>query len=193
MLEEIDARGSNFFGISDTTEIVLDQSNGVGFFMQVEQELLIALRRIIRAIDLHSKKLNRESGLTGPQLIILQTINALPEVTPKRLASEVTLSQGTVTVILDRLEARGLIQRVRSERDRRSYHLTLSETGRNLLAKAPPPLQDAFIERFSKLEQWEQTQILSSVQRLAVMMDAVDIDAAPMLEIGTIQAGPADI
>ncbi|MEY3007641.1 MAG: hypothetical protein RI942_1983 [Pseudomonadota bacterium] len=161
--------------------------------MQVEQELLIALRRIIRAIDLHSKKLNRESGLTGPQLIILQTINALPEVTPKRLASEVTLSQGTVTVILDRLEARGLIQRVRSERDRRSYHLTLSETGRNLLAKAPPPLQDAFIERFSKLEQWEQTQILSSVQRLAVMMDAVDIDAAPMLEIGTIQAGPADI
>ncbi len=161
--------------------------------MQVEQELLIALRRIIRAIDLHSKKLNRESGLTGPQLIILQTINALPEVTPKRLASEVTLSQGTVTVILDRLEARGLIQRVRSERDRRSYHLTLSETGRHLLDKAPPPLQDAFIERFSKLEQWEQTQILSSVQRLAVMMDAVDIDAAPMLEIGTIQAVPAEI
>ena len=161
--------------------------------MQVEQELLIALRRIIRAIDLHSKKLNRESGLTGPQLIILQTINALPEVTPKRLASEVTLSQGTVTVILDRLEARGLIQRVRSERDRRSYHLTLSETGRHLLDKAPPPLQDAFIERFSKLEQWEQTQILSSVQRLAVMMDAVGIDAAPMLEIGTIQAVPAEL
>ena len=161
--------------------------------MQVEQVLLIALRRIIRAIDLHSKKLNRESGLTGPQLIILQTINALPEVTPKRLASEVTLSQGTVTVILDRLEARGLIQRVRSERDRRSYHLTLSETGRDLLEKAPPPLQDAFIERFSKLEQWEQTQILSSVQRLAVMMDAVGIDAAPILEIGTIQAVPAEV
>lgn len=156
--------------------------------MQVEQELLIALRRIIRAIDLHSKKLNRESGLTGPQLIILQTIQSLPEVTPKRLAQEVTLSQGTVTVILDRLTARGLVERVRSETDRRSYHLTLSEEGAEVLRLAPALLQNEFIDRFSQLEQWEQTQILSSVQRVAVMMDAVDIDAAPMLELGTLQA-----
>jgi DNA-binding MarR family transcriptional regulator len=160
--------------------------------MSVEQELLIALRRIIRAIDLHSKKLNREAGLTGPQLVILQTIDRLPEVTPKRVAAEVNLSQGTVTVILDRLEARGLIQRVRSERDRRSYQLTLSEQGKQLLSKAPAPLQDSFIARFSQLEHWEQNQILSSVQRLAVMMNAVDIDAAPMLEIGTLQAAPSD-
>lgn len=156
--------------------------------MQVEQELLIALRRIIRAIDLHSKKLNRESGLTGPQLIILQTIQSLPEVTPKRLAQEVTLSQGTVTVILDRLTARGLVERVRSETDRRSYHLTLSEEGAEVLRLAPALLQNEFIDRFSQLEQWEQTQILSSVQRVAVMMDAVAIDAAPMLELGTLQA-----
>ena len=130
--------------------------------------------------------------MTGPQLVILQTIDRLPEVTPKRVAAEVNLSQGTVTVILDRLEARGLIQRIRSERDRRSYQLTLSEQGRQLLSKAPAPLQDNFIARFSQLEQWEQNQILSSVQRLAVMMNAVDIDAAPMLEIGTLQATPSD-
>ncbi len=156
--------------------------------MQVEQELLIALRRIIRAIDLHSKKLNRESGLTGPQLIILQTIHSLPEVTPKRLAQKVTLSQGTVTVILDRLTARGLVERVRSETDRRSYHLTLSEEGAKVLSLAPALLQNEFIDRFSQLEQWEQTQILSSVQRVAVMMDAVGMYAAPMLELGTLQA-----
>jgi DNA-binding MarR family transcriptional regulator len=169
-----------------TNKLLLGQSN-FGSGMQVEQELLIALRRIIRAIDLHSKKLNRESGLTGPQLIILQTIQSLPEVTPKRLAQEVTLSQGTVTVILDRLTARGLVERVRSETDRRSYHLTLSEEGAKVLSLAPALLQNEFIDRFSQLEQWEQTQILSSVQRVAVMMDAVGIDAAPMLELGTLQ------
>jgi DNA-binding MarR family transcriptional regulator len=85
-----------------------------------------------------------------------------------------------------------LIQRIRSERDRRSYQLTLSEQGKQILSKAPKPLQDNFIARFSQLEQWEQNQILSSVQRLAVMMNAVDIDAAPMLEIGTLQATPSD-
>ena len=155
--------------------------------MQRYDELLIALRQVIRAIDLHSKKLNRDVGLTGPQLLILQSIQSQPGISPKHVAEKVNLSQGTVTIILDRLESRRLIARARSEQDRRSWKLQLTKTGLRLLDKAPAPLQREFLDRFNALQPWEQTQIVSSVQRLAVMMHAENLDAAPMLEIGAIK------
>lgn len=161
--------------------------------MQIYEELLIALRQIIRAIDLHSKQLNRDVGLTGPQLIILQRVGASPGIFPKKIAEQVNLSQGTVTTILDRLESRSLITRVRSESDRRSWKISLSEAGEKLLQQAPTPLQQDFLDRFNSLQPWEQTQILSSVQRLAVMMNAEGLDAAPILEIGAIKADSSAI
>jgi DNA-binding MarR family transcriptional regulator len=154
--------------------------------MNVNEELLIALRQIIRAIDLHSKKLSKESGLTGPQLVVLQAVNNNPEVTPKKLSELVNLSQGTVTTIVDRLENRQYISKQRNEIDKRSWKLNLTQAGKALLAKAPTPLQKHFIEKFDTLEQWEQSLILSSVQRVAAMMNAEELDAAPLLEIGTI-------
>jgi len=155
--------------------------------MSINDELLIALRQVIRAIDLHSKKLSKESGLTGPQLVILHTINNQPGITPKNLAEQVTLSQGTVTTIIDRLESRQYVIRQRSETDRRSWMLNLTEAGKKLLQQAPTPLQKHFLDKFNRLQSWEQNQILSSVQRLAVMMNAEELDAAPMLEIGVIK------
>ena len=47
-------------------------------------------------------------------------------------------------------------------------------------------MQEEFIERFKNLDEWEQNLLLSSFSRVAQMMDASKIDAAPLLEIGTI-------
>ncbi len=155
--------------------------------METYEELLISLRRIIRSIDLHSKDLNKSSGMTGPQLLVLQEIKKDQGITAKALAEKVNLSQGTITTILDRLESRQLLRRVRSETDRRRVALHLTAKGRDMLAKAPKPLQAHFIERFTKLSDKEQRQLLESFAQVAGMMDASDIDAAPLLEIGTIQ------
>ena len=62
------------------------------------------LRQIIRAIDLHSKRLSKESGLTGPQLILMRSIRELGEVTIRELSNHTNMSQATATTILDRLE-----------------------------------------------------------------------------------------
>jgi DNA-binding MarR family transcriptional regulator len=160
--------------------------------MQLHEQLLIALRQVIRAIDLHSKKLNRDAGLTAPQLIILRCIEAEPGISPKQVAIQVNLSQGTITTILDRLQSRELIIRKRSELDRRSWQLNITRKGKTLLDQAPTPLQQDFIERFNALQTWEQQQILTSVQRIASMMNAESIDAAPLLELGTINRSAAD-
>ncbi|MFC6441536.1 MarR family winged helix-turn-helix transcriptional regulator [Bowmanella sp. JS7-9] len=155
--------------------------------MQKYEELLISLRRVIRAIDLYSKKLNRESGLTGPQLIVMQQIAANDGILARQIAESINLSPATVTSILDRLEARQLIIRQRSNQDKRRVELYLTEPGKQLVQSAPTPLQQHFIQRFESLEEWEQSQMLAAVQRIAKMMDAEELDAAPMLDVGQLQ------
>ncbi len=159
-----------------------DRSSTVNNYEQV----LVALRRVIRATDLHSKRLSKHAGLTGPQLLIMRTIRDLGEVTIGTIADKVSLSQATVTTILDRLEHRQLVYRVRSTRDKRKVHAHLTEDGADILARAPQPLQEDFIKKFQSLHEWEQTMIIASLQRVANMMDADDIDASPVLDVGPV-------
>ena len=150
------------------------------------EDVIAALRRIIRAIDLHSRFLVSRYGLTNPQLAVLKALSGRRPTAVRELSDAVHLSQATVTGILDRLEKRGLIQRRRSDQDRRCVMVRLSRSGEEAIAAAPPMLQEHFTAKFSRLEQWEQTQILSSLQRVVCMMEAKDLDAAPILTTGPI-------
>lgn len=151
-------------------------------------EVLIMLRRLIRATDLHSKQLVKTAGITSPQLLLLRAILENGEVTIGEIANHVSLSQATVTSILDRLEKRGLVYRARSKMDKRKVHAYLTPAGKEILNSAPLPLQEHFIAKFGSLENWEQSMILSSLQRVVQMMNAENLDAAPMLEVGDIDS-----
>lgn len=156
--------------------------------MEKHQELLIALRKIIRAIDLHSKQLSKTSGLTSPQLLIMLEIEKRSGINSGQVAKIVNLSPATVTNILDRLENKGLVSRIRDTQDKRKVGLFLTDNGLSLLQKAPQALQEHFIEKFSNLAEWEQSQLLSSMERLSEMMNADNIDAAPLLELNAMSA-----
>ncbi len=154
--------------------------------MRKFEEVLVALRRVIRATDLHSRQLSKTVGLTAPQLLIMQNIRDLGAVKISTIARRVSLSQATVTTILDRLESRGLVYRERNEADKRKVHAHLTEAGQTLLERAPLTLQSEFTQRFEALADWEQSMILAALQRVAQMMDAEDIDASPVLDVGAI-------
>ncbi len=150
--------------------------------MEIHDQVLVSLRQIIRAIDLHSKHLERESGLTGPQLLVIQSISQFDMVTAGQIARKVNLSQATVTTILDRLEKKAYVTRERSQEDKRKVLIRLTEAGELILKQAPTLLQESFINNFEGLEEWDQNQILSSLQRVAHMMQAGHLDAAPLLD-----------
>lgn len=150
------------------------------------EEVLITLRRLIRATDLHSKQLVKTAGLTAPQLLLLQAIREKGQVTIGALAKEISLSQATVTTILDRLEKRGLVYRERSSEDKRKVHAYLTDKGMEIIRDAPTPLQEHFVRQFRDLRDWEQSMIISSLQRVALMMDAEHIDASPVLDVGDL-------
>jgi DNA-binding MarR family transcriptional regulator len=146
-------------------------------------DVLVALRRIIRAIDIQSKRVSKASGLTPPQVLILQSIRDLGEVTTGRISAQVNLSQATVTTILDRLEHRGLIERYRSLKDRRVVHTRLTAIGGAALKRAPPLLHERFIETFLRLDEANQTRIIGTLEEIAEMLGAGGLDAAPLLDV----------
>ena len=163
--------------------------------------MLVALRQIIRSIDIHSRTLVKYYGLTGPQLVVLQEISKHDEITPGRLAEAVSLSQATVTGILDRLKKRGLIARRRSETDRRRVLVSTTLEAVHMLDTGPPIMQLSFVEAFKGLQHWEQTMILSALQRLVTLMNAEALVAAPLMtaepvyspEENVLSGSPTDI
>ena len=155
----------------------------------LETEVLVALRRIVQAIDQHSSRLGKEFGLTTPQLLILQTVSRTKEQPIRAISAEVNLSQATVTSIVDRLERRGLLERQRSGIDRRKVFLVITQEGQKLLLKAPKPLQENFLHRFERLREWEQHQLVFVLKQVAEMMGARHIDAAPLLDTGEVTRG----
>ncbi len=154
------------------------------------KHVMVALRRIIRAIDLHSRKLVQRFGLTGPQLVVLKELIEESPQPVNQLARSVNLSQATVTGILDRLERKQMVTRVRDERDKRKVMVSPTTGAEEALSGAPPLLQEHFTEAFLHLPDWEQTQILSSLQRIVSLMEAGDVEAGPILTTGPLDVTP---
>lgn len=144
----------------------------------------------MRAVDLHSRRLVQSHGLTGPQAMLLKEVDRAGTITAGELAKRVSLSQATVTDIVKRLESRQLLKREQSETDRRRVYVRSTDAGRDVVGGSPPLLQETFSVRFNALKDWEQNLLLSSVQRVAELMDAELLDAAPLLSSGSATATP---
>lgn len=151
--------------------------------------VLTSLRRIIQAVDLYSRRLSSQYGLTGPQLLCLREMRAAGVITPGELARVISLSPPTISGILDRLEARELITRHRRERDKRQIRVQLTTEGARMVAQAPLPLQEVFLQRLTALPATRQHAIAKALDEVVELMQAQRIDAAPILERGS--ANPA--
>lgn len=160
---------------------------GATLSLSQEDQIVAAIRQIIRAVDIQSRQLFELHGLTGPQLAVLQETQRLGPTSPTTLARAVHLSQATVTGILQRLQRRELVSRESNMDDRRSVMVSITAAGEALLADSPSQLQDRFREALTSLPSWERLQILATLQRVAALMDADTIDAAPYLTPGDIR------
>ena len=92
-------------------------------------DVLRTIRRIVRRIAIHSRQLLRDVGLTVPQMVCLRAIDdrgGADGVTVAEVSHRVQLSPATVSRIIDRLVAAGLVTRERSATDRRKVRVVLN-------------------------------------------------------------------
>ena len=151
------------------------------------RESLVALRRILRTTDMNARNLARETGLTMAQLLVLQVLADFGPLTAKEISTRVGVSQATMTSVIDRMENKELVTREKSEIDRRQTIIIVTERGSAMIANAPDPLQAIYSRRFATLSDWEQAMIVATLERVASLLDANAIDAAPVLDVGAIE------
>ena len=151
-------------------------------------ESLIALRRILRATENYARDLAQAARLTPAQLRVLQIVEERDGATPKALATRMGIRQASVTSLVDKLVARGLVQRAPSLTDRRQTNIVATDSGRAMVEASPDALQQRYVQAFEELKDWEQAQLIASLERVAAMLDAETIDASPVLTTGEIHA-----
>ncbi len=144
-----------------------------------ERGLVKALRRLARASDLQSRRIEREAGLTLPQLVVLGCARDLGEsATTRAIAAEADISDATVVAVLEKLEAKGLVARRRSAVDRRIVHTALTPRGAAVLTQAPPILGAAFARAFAALPEAERAALVAAFERVADLAGAQARDGA---------------
>ena len=127
-------------------------------------ELVRSVRRIAQAIDVRSREIARLTGLTLPQLLVLQSIRALGEVSTHAVSRDVSMSAPTVVAVLDRLEARGLIVRYRSTSDRRIVHARLTPAGEAALVGAPGLLRTGAMRALAELPPEQRDALAAAIR-----------------------------
>ena len=140
--------------------------------LTVEEQLIVALRRITRAADIHSHLLQRDYGVTGPQLSTLRVVHRMQPVSTGALARAAYIGYATLTGILDRLEEHGYVTRTRDPADRRTVILNMTKEGEHLLSSAPSLLQTRLYDELKRMPSGEQAALLNSLTRVAGLMEA---------------------
>jgi DNA-binding MarR family transcriptional regulator len=150
--------------------------------LPVEEQMIVALRRITRAADIHSHLLQRDFGVTGPQLSTLRVVQRMQPVSTGALARAAFIGYATLTGILDRLEEHGYVTRTRDPADRRTVILNMTREGEKLLASAPSLLQTRLSEELRRMPSSEQSTLLNSLMRVATLMEVERPDEGERVE-----------
>jgi MarR family transcriptional regulator, organic hydroperoxide resistance regulator len=140
-------------------------------------EIVMGLRRIVKAIELYSREVQKTYGLTGPQLWALKVLAREGPLSVGKLAEALAVHQSSLSLLVDRLEARGLIRRHRETRDRRVVRLALTSAGAALATRAPEAAQGRLLHALRRMPKEEVRWIYGAVARLVQIMEAEDVEA----------------
>lgn len=150
---------------------------------KIENRIIIKIRRIVRSINIESKKIQRSYGVSVPQVLCLNFIKDQPnfQSNQKEIKNYLNLNASTVTGIVNRLERNGYVARLPKSGDKRVSNITLTVKGQKLLNNLPPLLQEELLSKLMNLPASEVMQIEDTLDKLINILDIHSVDASPVL------------
>ena len=144
-------------------------------------EILIKIRKIVRSINIESKKIQKEYGVSIPQVLCLNYLKNSDnyQATQGELRKFLNLNSSTISGIINRLEIKGLVARLPRQGDKRIVNIALTSKGDLLLQQIPSLLQVKLSERLDNLDNNIVIQIFESLEFLVNLLDINDIEAFP--------------
>jgi DNA-binding MarR family transcriptional regulator len=140
----------------------------------VHIQALKKLRIVIRAAQRHSAWIEKQCGVSGAQLWVMQELQETPGLRVGEIAERLAIHQTTASNLLDVLVKSGHVVKTRDAADQRVVKLELSDAGTALLAKAPTPARGLLPEALSKLDEESLYSLNEGLQALLDVIDQVD-------------------
>ncbi len=144
--------------------------------MSDSERILDSIRRLVRLLRISDRQAQMELGVSGAQLFVLAELGKTPGLSLNELAARTLTDQSSVSVVVTRLVEAGLITRDRDHRDARRLVLHLTRTGRAVLQKAPPVVQERLLEVFDRMSEPARKRFADT---LAEIVASVDPEGGP--------------
>ena len=140
------------------------------------KQIIFSIRRLIQASELYSKELNKKYQISAAQLNCILTLYEYGPLPPSKIAQHMMVKSSTVTGVVDRLEKKGLAERMRNSPDRRMITIQLTHTGKKLAENAPPPIQQKIIDGLKQTKNAKKEQIVNALNMLTDMLDVQELE-----------------
>ncbi len=147
------------------------------------KEILIKIRKIVRSVDIESKKIQKEYGVSIPQVLCLGFLRDAPnyQLTQGEIRNLLNLNSSTVSGIINRLETKGLLARLPKQGDKRVVNITLTSAGDNLLNSIPSLMHEQLTDKLNKLDDIKLKEVEKSLNTLIELLDIEQVEASPLI------------
>ncbi len=153
--------------------------------MAIRRELKEDLDRIVETIIYlvtESRRLSKDEaarcGVTPTQLTVIKLLHEVGDLSLGTLAREIRAHNATVTGIVDRMESAGLVERARSEEDRRVWIIRLTAAGKKVAERAKVSPWDTLRNALSSLPQADQEKLTQILKKIASTVTTEATDGA---------------
>ena len=146
-------------------------------------EILIKIRKIVRSIDIESKKIQKEYGVSIPQVLCLGFLHQSPnyQSTQSDIRKFLNLNSSTVSGIINRLEKKGLVARLPKFGDMRVVKIALTSAGDKLFNTIPSLLHEQLSDKLQKLDDLELLRVKESLETLVKLLEIEEVEASPLI------------
>jgi DNA-binding MarR family transcriptional regulator len=134
-------------------------------------QFMQSLWTLTHALQVSSRRMLRELGVTGPQRLVIRVIGQTPDISPRDVAAALDLHPSTLTGVIARLERERLVERVTDPDDRRRLRLRLTAAGRRIDRQRRGTIEAA-VRR--ALVRADATTIAQAETMVALLVDELD-------------------
>ena len=141
-----------------------------------------ALRRIVRALRVSTHLSERDLGVSAAQLFVLRQLALAPRQSVGELATRTRTSQGSVSEVVSRLVARGLVERNTAESDRRRAELSPTQEGHAVLARASETVQERLLAGLARMSDTDRRTLADGMDAWLASAGLAEIPATMFFE-----------
>lgn len=149
-------------------------------------EILIKIRKIVRSVDIESKKIQKDYGVSIPQVLCLNFLLESPnyQSTQGEIRKFLNLNPSTVSGIINRLEKKGFLARLPKLGDKRVVNIALTSAGDKLLNTMPSLLHEQLSLKLKSLSKLELKTVEQGLDTLVRILEIEKVEASPLITMG---------